>query len=55
MKVLFTLPFLDIDCIIILGSKVVLILVFQNRQKTNQWIAIEGSTATLITDVKLAF
>jgi hypothetical protein len=38
-----------------LGSKVVSILVFQNRPKTNQWIAIEGSNVTLITDAKLAF
>ena len=31
MKVLFTLPFLTIDFLITLGSKVVYILVFQNR------------------------
>ena len=36
MKVLFTLPFLTIDFIIALGRKVVIILVFQNRQKTDQ-------------------
>ena len=36
MKVLLTLPFLTIDFIITLGRKVVIILVFQNRQKTDQ-------------------
>jgi len=36
MKVLFTLPFLTIDFIITLGRKIVIILVFQNRQKTDQ-------------------
>jgi len=36
MKVLFTLPFLTIDFIITLVRKVVIILVFKNRTKTNQ-------------------
>ena len=54
MKVLFTLPFLTIDILITLGSKVVLDLFFKNRTKTNQWIAIEGSNVTLITDAKFS-
>lgn len=54
MKVLFSLLFLPIN-IIIMGSKVVLILVLRSRDKTNQWIAIEGSNVTLIADAKLAF
>ena len=53
MKILFTFPFLDIDSIFILGSKVVRFLIFQNRQKTNQWIAIEGSTVTWSRMLKL--
>ena len=36
MKVLFTLPFLTINILITLGWKIVIILVFLNRQKTDQ-------------------